>query len=390
MNRTDSHIPRLPKIPYPFRSLENCFVAGGAILSAVTKTEPADYDIYPKSRDAVPDILDYLIGDEGCYIINVSDRAITLKSNIHTDKKKERVIVQVMMLDATDTPQKIFEYFDFTVTMGAFDADSKTYHFHPDFFVDVAAKTIRFNPKTRYPFASMVRLIKYRAKGFYLSKSEMMRMSLTLMQTKLPESWKDLQKAIGGVYGRQIDLSVGDEEFTMNRAIEILDVIDFDDLMFLEEGDFSSMTVDDFTTVLSKTPMFYGYANVPSIGQESRKFIVNKNGNVLSTDAHRILKLAEIYDIQIPKVDEKMVLRAYKHFLETPEGKLRQNSFAKETFESDCSYNFPTFVHVYSRPVNTLNHKNGVYRILFHPEDVSSLSDGSMGIRSFTIAEKVD
>lgn len=62
---------RLPKQPHPFSGLENCYVAGGAILSAVTKTEPADYDIYPKSRKAVVDNIYYLMEEENCFIVNI-------------------------------------------------------------------------------------------------------------------------------------------------------------------------------------------------------------------------------------------------------------------------------------------------------------------------------
>lgn len=99
---------RLPKNPLPF-NLKGCYLAGGAILSVVTKKEVSDYDIYPKSKENLIDIFFHL-EDEGCFVVNVSDRAITWKSNSVTNDKGERAIIQVMTFDEFDSPNKIFDF----------------------------------------------------------------------------------------------------------------------------------------------------------------------------------------------------------------------------------------------------------------------------------------
>jgi hypothetical protein len=203
-------------------NLPGCFIAGGAVLSRATKTETNDYDVYPKTDKAMIDAFYTLIEEDGCFVVNISDRAVTFKSNDITNDKGERGIIQVMTYDTFETAEKIFEHFDFTVCMGAFDCDTKEHTFHPDFYPDIASKTIRFNPNTRYPLNSLLRLTKYTAKGYHIGKPEHIRMILTAIDKGLPTSWQELESQIGGTYGREISLRVEDEQFTLERALEVL------------------------------------------------------------------------------------------------------------------------------------------------------------------------
>lgn len=201
--------------------LPGCFIAGGAILSRATKTEINDFDVYPKSNKAMIDAF-YTLIEDNCFVVNISDRAVTFKSNNITNDKGERGIIQVMTYDTFETADKIFEHFDFTICMGAYDCDAMEHVFHPDFYPDVASKTIRFNPKTRYPLNSLLRLTKYTAKGYYIGKPEHIRMILTTIERGLPTSWQELESQIGGTYGREISLRVEDEPFTIEKAMEVL------------------------------------------------------------------------------------------------------------------------------------------------------------------------
>lgn len=202
--------------------LPGCFIAGGAILSIVTKTEINDYDVYPKTNSAMIDAFYSLINDYGCFVVNITDRAVTFKSNSTKNDKGERAIVQVMTYDTFETAEKIFQNFDFTVCMGAFDCDTKSYAFHDDFYPDIACRALRFNPKTRYPLNSLIRVTKYQNKGFFASKPEHVRMILTTIERGLPNSWEELESQIGGTYGRQISLLRDDIPFSFESAIELL------------------------------------------------------------------------------------------------------------------------------------------------------------------------
>ena len=91
--------------------LKNCFIAGGSILSVATKTAISDYDVYPKNSEGLIDAISLL--SEGAYVINVSDRAITLKHNDMKDKDGKRAIIQIMTYDFFENETKIFDNFDF-------------------------------------------------------------------------------------------------------------------------------------------------------------------------------------------------------------------------------------------------------------------------------------
>ena len=217
---------RLPKSPDPF-GLEGCYIAGGSILSVATKTDINDYDVYPKNAKGFEDVI-HILHESNCFVVNISDRAITYKSNDEKNDKGERAIIQVMTYDYFESAEKIFENFDFTVCMGAFDCDTKEYTFHEDFYPDIATKTLRFNHKTRYPLNSLLRVNKYRQKGFFISKPENTKMAMTIANTGMPTSWEELEAQIGGSYGREIELARGEQEFTFENAIDVLSDMVFD------------------------------------------------------------------------------------------------------------------------------------------------------------------
>lgn len=244
---------RLPKNPDPF-DLKKCFIAGGAILSMATKTEINDYDIYPKSSDGLLDAI-HTIMDNDCFLLNVSDRALTFKSNTETKNNGERMIVQVMTYDFFESADKIFENFDFTVTMGAFDCDSHSYVTHEDFYPDAASRTLRFNPKTKYPLNSMLRVSKYQTKGFYMSKPEQAKLALTVAKAGLPNSWEELESQIGGSYGREIELARKDAEFSFDNAIEVLSdmLFDFDHYIKMQEDDYSKISAEEVAGYFDKS-----------------------------------------------------------------------------------------------------------------------------------------
>lgn len=212
---------RMPKEFDEF-GLTDCFIAGGSILSTATKTKINDYDVYPKSKEAFINAIANLMDDQNCFVINVSDRAITFKSNTVTNWDGERMIVQVMSFDVFPTAQHIFNAFDFTVCMAAYDCDTKEYIFHEDFYPDIASKTLRFNPNTKYPLNSFIRVSKYQTKGYYISKMELAKIALCVAKTGFPNSWEELENQIGGSYGRTLTLAREGIEFNFENAIEIL------------------------------------------------------------------------------------------------------------------------------------------------------------------------
>lgn len=240
---------KLPNINY--YGLKGCYIAGGAILSTVTNNEIADFDVYCKNEESLVDNIFAMI-DDGAFLLNVTDRAITLKTN-DVNEEGLRTVYQFMTLNDTETPEKIFDNFDFTVCMGAFDCDTGEYHFHDDFLLDIASKTLRFNPNTRYPLNSLLRTGKYRQKGYGIPKTELIKIALTCAKKGMPETWEDIESEIGGTYGREVKLSREGKEFSFENAMEVLSNIqNIDFVTLMKEG----ITVDpetaEFLVKLSK------------------------------------------------------------------------------------------------------------------------------------------
>lgn len=239
--------------------LSGCYVAGGCILSLATRTDINDYDVYPKSKDALIEIVETLL-DDGCFVVNISDKAITFKTNNILNSKKERAIIQVMTYDSFETPQKIFENFDFTVCMGAYDCDTKEYTFDPNFYPDIASKSLRVNTKTKFPLNSLLRVNKYHSKGFFISKAELIKLSLAILEKGMPTSWEQIETEIGGTYGRELQLSHEGLEFNLENLISVLDTLsdaDFSILEYDKADQYSEIDSDTLLAISKIKPLQY-------------------------------------------------------------------------------------------------------------------------------------
>ena len=381
---------RLPKQPHPFSGLEQCYVAGGAILSAVTKTEPADYDIYPKSRKAAVDNIYYLMEEEGCFIVNISDRAATLKCNSHTNENGERILVQVMMFDEFSSAKSIFDLFDFTVCMAAFDCDTKAYESHADFWPDVASKTLRFNPKTRYPLNSMMRIGKYRNKGYVLPTSEMIRMSLTLMQSDLPGSWDDLERAIGGTYGQQVRLHTDGLEFSIENAIQLFDDLDVDMLMPNLDEDYSKFSAEDFVTVFDFDVDLHRLEFPDNM--HGKTALVSSTGQIIS-NSECVIELAEIFGLsdKFKPCPDDLMLTGYKTFKENDDGTLTNVVYGYKnlTYKIGEWTEEPLSPNIFVHQKMSSSYGRGIkHKVEFYAKDITSVNSTEINVKKVRVAER--
>jgi len=199
------------KIRNSFNPFEGSFLAGGAITSIISGNPVNDWDVYFKSekafRKAVEDAY-----DDGYWCVSITSRAVTFV--------KDSEVVQFMYFRWFEAAQDIFDSFDFTVCMGAYDADSKELTLHPRFMPDLAAKTLVFNHGTAYPLASGLRVRKYHEKGYSISKSELLKVIIAINQKKI-EAWEEYEEQVGGMYGEAIavDKTV---PFSLEAAVGVI------------------------------------------------------------------------------------------------------------------------------------------------------------------------
>ena len=202
----------IQKIKDSLDGLTGCFVAGGALTSVYTRREINDFDIYPKSRRAMIKACQWAF-ENGYWAVYVSDRAITFKGKCDT-------LLQIMTFSTYKKAKDIFKSFDFTINMAAIDLDSGKELLHKDFLKHNSQRFLSFNTKTDFPFASALRVNKYKERGYTIGNAEFFKILMTC-HNKSVSSWEELKSQIGGIYGDLIEIPT-DGKYTFKKAIKAL------------------------------------------------------------------------------------------------------------------------------------------------------------------------
>lgn len=313
---------RLPKFEIGTElDLSGCWLAGGAILSTVTKQPISDYDLYPKTQEDLEYIVNHLC--TVATVTNISKNAITFMSwnNALKNEDDKCAIIQVI-LDTFKNTDEIFSRFDFTVCMAAYDIDTDEYTFHPLFWQDIASKTLHFNEGTMYPINSILRLNKYREKGFKIPKTQLLKMTIAAINEGMPTSWKNLEKQIGGVYGRQITLNADDMEFTIENVFKVLeDLLNID---FHTEDNSDKFSGLSYTELAVLTGIYDAKLYVmPSEkkDQELSSRLKKSEGYLIETDTkgvykplnHKLRKvLVDEFDLDVEELQPTDLVEGYK------------------------------------------------------------------------------
>lgn len=191
---------------------DRAFIAGGSLTSAFTGRAINDVDFYFRSKAdfqrAVEDAY-----DEKLWCVAATDRAVTFV--------RGPLVVQLMCFDFFASPMEIFDAFDFTACMAAFDIEQQQFVFHEDFLKHAAQRYLKFHSGTRYPFGSLLRVLKYQSRGYTLGKGDLLRIALCCHRVPL-NSWDDLAKAIGGQYGEKVNLNES-QPFSIEAAIQVFE-----------------------------------------------------------------------------------------------------------------------------------------------------------------------
>jgi len=189
---------------------KGAFIAGGAITSVFTGKPINDVDFYFKSKDDFIEAVG-LAYEDGQWCVAASDRAVTFASGDN--------IIQLMHFDFFPTAEAVFDAFDFTVCMAAYDLDKEEFVFHEDFMKHAAQRHLSFHSGTRYPYGSLLRVLKYQQRDYRIGRGDLLRIGLSLQKVKI-ESWDDLAAAIGGQYGDKAKIET-DQPYSLEAAIDM-------------------------------------------------------------------------------------------------------------------------------------------------------------------------
>lgn len=204
------------------------------------------------------DLGDFLYNEmDGNWIIANTDKAFLFKK----DGKK----IQAIYFRYFDSAESIFDTFDFTVCMGAYDFDKEEFVLHQDFLRHNASRILKFNANTAFPIVSALRVQKYVNKGYSISKAEYLRIMLTIINSKI-STYEELKAQMGGMYGENYDnlLEPKDkEELDIPGIVEKMKYINYEKDYFVLPQNNGIGDWDDFVYgVLQEKIKYFVYNNV--------------------------------------------------------------------------------------------------------------------------------
>lgn len=200
-------------------------LAGGALTSLFTNTQVNDYDIYFKSVEGFQSFVNDIYGTPNSNnIISSYDLIVSFATDrsILCKEKDSGNEIQLIVYKMFPQIEDIFNAFDFTINMCAYDFETEQMWAHPDFLKHCSQRYLSFNDKTDYPVVSALRVQKYVDRGYTISKAEMLRILFTIADKKY-NSWEDIKDEVGNMYGIPIDeLFDETKEFSIKEAVEQL------------------------------------------------------------------------------------------------------------------------------------------------------------------------
>lgn len=221
------------------------FVAGGTIASLFTNKEINDIDIYARSEEAA---ISFLEDIWSVHVVSNTNKAIQFSY--------QEKLLQLIHFSYFEKAEDIFETFDYTACMGAFDFKTEEFVLHNEFLKHNSQRILKFNSNTAFPIVSLLRVQKYEGKGYTISKPEFIRVILTCMNLDI-NTYEELKEQLGGMYGQAYEKlfeDVKDEEFNLQEAIDKIANLALSEDYFKEpiSNDFNDL--DDLIDGIAKLP----------------------------------------------------------------------------------------------------------------------------------------
>lgn len=183
--------------PEAIKGLRSCnaIIAGGAITALFTGQRIRDWDIYFQNAADCNNAVTWF-GING----KLANKTDTSKS-YHLGKQ-EKPYQLIVMPDLFGDPKTIFSYYDFTVCMAAYqfreDGKNEGFVFGDDFFKHIGQRRLVFHTGTMFPICSMLRVMKYIKKGFFITGMEILKIGLSIHSLKM-ETYADLRRQLQGI-----------------------------------------------------------------------------------------------------------------------------------------------------------------------------------------------
>ena len=173
----------------------NAIIAGGAITALFTGQKIRDWDIYFRNEKDCAQAQTWF-GLNGT-LANQTDTSMSYKLG-----KQEKPYQLIILPELFGDPKTIFGYYDFTVCMAAYqfteDGKEEGFIFGDDFFKHIGQRRLVFHTGTMFPICSMLRVMKYIKKGFFITGMEILKIGLSIHSLKM-DTYADLRRQLQGI-----------------------------------------------------------------------------------------------------------------------------------------------------------------------------------------------
>lgn len=325
----------------------NAILAGGCIRNVFTKSDVNDFDVYFRNADDFYNCAIELY-ESNYYNSGYTDKALTFSVK-SVGIKNSNITIQLISFNFYNDVKDIFDDFDFTICMGAYDFKDEKFVLHKDFLKHNSQRILFFNEKTRFPIISGLRVQKYESYGYEISKSQMIKIFLSICNLDI-KNYEDLKKQIGGMYGNNLEKNIPEKK---DKEFDLMDYIEDIGKNYLkhDEKDFYKETNDDeFRIILSKI----SGRKIKYVEFKNRDYEVVSNGSdgiPLFEEIIILDKYKEIYE----KVDINSVIKfpikLYKFV----------NKSAGNKFYSFYRHSFEYKKDSYITPDNENSSGSGIY-----------------------------
>lgn len=173
---------------------DKSYIAGGSISALFDMRKFDEYDIFSISEDCAEKIDKYIMANIGFF----KQGAITHRANTYsyiTDhgyaKKVQVIFIPIKM----GPPEHIIRTFDFRACMGAYDPCTDQFVYAEGFKEDNHDRKLVYNVESSYPLNSILRIAKYTARGYKISRADILNIALRVNKLDIYDS-RDLVKEV--------------------------------------------------------------------------------------------------------------------------------------------------------------------------------------------------
>lgn len=358
------------------------YVAGGTITSLFSNREINDIDVYFPNEKSLINFLREM-DEDGVWFVSHTKKATLFKYTF----KDNPIEVQAIHFDYFDTPEALFNTFDYTACMGCYDFGKEEFVLHDDFLKHNSQRILKFNPNTAYPIVSLLRVQKYEEKGYKISKTEFIRIALTCMDLTV-NSYEELKDHLGGMYGENFDKmfsDIEDEEFNLRDAIDKLANLALSEDYF-NQPEVKEFDIDEMIRNISKEPVVYMNINAVHymIGYDGLlEKTDDKPENHVEITAEKYFSENKFYK-NVKKIDEKYFSFYNKGF----EYKICDQVVASNEGRNNGKLHFVEKSDLDNASYDSEKDKS-VLEVLINPDDFISANDGTVHAKKCYVVREV-